>query len=500
MLTRFSRPAWLRLLHLGTLSALALAMLSAPLALAQPSDVDEEDMPRYFPGLVGEYRDGDGTFEQIDDVISRQWRGDDARIHLGAMSVTWRGRLFAAAPGDYQLSVHGSGKVVIRVNEEEVLAGQFDGWLRGKAMSLPFGRHPIEIRYEGVNDPKTPGELGLFWQGPKFSLEPVGSPFLLHDGQRHIDNASLNGRELVRALRCGACHEIPGEAERLPAPDLKKLGGAMHPSWIADWLRAPQAANNDAAASHARRMPQFVWRADEVDAIVAALAPVAPKVEPVKADAKQLAAGKELVHQVGCLACHSLDGVGAVNMFGGGDLTNIASKRPPQFFESWLRDPAKHNADHRMPVFALSGKERSQIAAYLASRGKPMAESSSPTKPERDNVEALRRRGIELLTARGCAQCHQVPASQTKPFQRPRFQRTRLARLPEGLSEGLSEGLETPHCLGAPRENRPGYQLSKADAAAIGTYLRQLDYKSANQHEGPRLKGCNRRAGPTIVG
>ena len=50
--------------------------------------------------------------------------------------------------------------------------------------------------------------------------------------------------------------------------------------------------------------------------------------------------GEALFLTVGCLACHTWRDLGASSWFGGGDLTQIAEKRPPGFFTAWLADPA----------------------------------------------------------------------------------------------------------------------------------------------------------------
>ena len=51
--------------------------------------------------------------------------------------------------------------------------------------------------------------------------------------------------------------------------------------------------------------------------------------------------GEQLFLSLGCLACHTWGDLGASGWLGGGDLTHIAAKRPPDFFAAWLADPAR---------------------------------------------------------------------------------------------------------------------------------------------------------------
>src|SRR5206468_2615146 len=81
--------------------------------------------------------------------------------------------------------------------------------------------------------------------------------------------------------------------------------------------------------------------------------------------------GKRLAERLGCLSCHQVGGSGQDSLFGGGDLTRIAAKRPPGFFPRWLRQPERLNPRHRMPVFPLEKKEVADLSAYLAGLGGP---------------------------------------------------------------------------------------------------------------------------------
>src|SRR5262249_12625633 len=119
---------------------------------------------------------------------------------------------------------------------------------------------------------------------------------------------------------------------------------------IADWLLAPRPANGPAPAPANEAKPGSAEKRP----------PRRPKTSP------PAPSGEQLFLSLGCLACHSWRALGASGWLGGGDLTRVADKRPADFFAAWLADPARLNADHRMPVFALSEEERAALASFLA--------------------------------------------------------------------------------------------------------------------------------------
>src|SRR4029453_6060077 len=136
------------------------------------------------------------------------------------------------------------------------------------------------------------------------------------------------------------------------------------------------------------------------------------KGAPSKPSAQE---GQRLFVTLGCLACHQHGELGESGLFGGGDLTNVAAKRPPEFFARWLADPASLNRHHRMPVFDFSSNERASLSLWLTERS-----------PANDR-EALKREpgdpaaGQRLVERRRGAACHVLPgdAAGTAPRLSP---------------------------------------------------------------------------------
>ena len=164
------------------------------------------------------------------------------------------------------------------------------------------------------------------------------------------------GQRLAAALRCGRCHGRAADREELPAPALDMLAGNVHPTWLVDWLsQEPEAPHGTTIV---RRMPHFgLTRREAADLAAWLLSEKPEKGKPKdpedtenprerskqrkEKDSKPSAAeGQRLFVTLGCLACHQHEELGESGLFGGGDLTKIAAKRPQEFFSRWLADPA----------------------------------------------------------------------------------------------------------------------------------------------------------------
>src|SRR5262249_681301 len=150
------------------------------------------------------------------------------------------------------------------------------------------------------------------------------------------------------------------------------LSGNISRDWLVRWLTNSEHPSDERSP---RRMPAFDLSTTQAETLAdwllakresepgrAAERPnVRSHAERGNENAKT---GERLFVSLGCLACHSWRELGASGWLGGGDLTYIADKRPPDFFAIWLGEPTRLNRDHRMPVFQLSDKERKSLALF----------------------------------------------------------------------------------------------------------------------------------------
>ncbi|MDA1054294.1 MAG: c-type cytochrome [Planctomycetota bacterium] len=424
---------------------LALCIVAWPLTLAAQVEDDE-----FRGGLIGSYADQHGHSLTRRDTTVSIASGDvpiDRRLEGTSLRVHWSGFLMSQAVGEYRLHIYGTGSVQIELDGNTVLQAEnkTPAWSVSAPIALQFDFHPLEVSYDRKD---SDGGLRLFWSGPQFQLEPIGPQYLFHDPTQTPDDSLERGELIVRALRCAACHDIPGESQPAGAPSLAHVGGNMHSDWLVNWLA--DAAPRQAGVS--RRMPHFSLSKSESEAIAAYLFDQSKSIKRRPADKKKIdpAKGQQLLLTTGCLACHQLGGAGQSSLFSGGDLTTIAAKRPPDFFDHWLAAPQELNPQHRMPVFELSKDERRDLAAHLATLGTAPERTEAPRTTDRQI--AL---GRQLFEQRQCAACHERASTENRNPQR----------------EFAAVINWDDSCANQPNDKRPGYHLSDEDRRAVAQFV-----------------------------
>ena len=438
-------------------------------------DANADDENPYRPGAIARYTGSDGRQHvrlQAQISLACGDRPPDRRVGPGPFDAVFEAQLLVQSPGVHRLSVYASGHVRVTLAGKTVLDGhrREPGWLAAEPIDVPFGFHPLEVHYRRENEP---ARLNLFWEGPNFASEPLAARWLFHEASDAPSDEFERGRQLTRALRCAACHAIPGEIDPLPAGALDSLAGNISRAWIIDRL---SGAAGDAAWRNrtSRNMPHFALARGDAAAVAdyllsasrtidvpPAAKPALPK--PTKAqkkaqknvdekpEAPNATAGAELFRSVGCLACHRVGGLGADGLFGGGDLSAIATKRPPDFFARWLTNPAALNRHHRMPTFALGPLEVAHLSLYLQSLGEPH-------EPDAEPETASAARGAQLVRELRCGACHAVPRDgKSSPHRLP--------------LEVATVNRDEDHCLLTADGPRPGYALDDESRRAVSTYL-----------------------------
>ncbi len=505
-------------------------------ALEAGEDESEEELaaqPRL--GLVASYTDLRGRqVARVEASIAHVWKNlpPDPRLAPGPFEAAWSGWLSIAQPGVYRLALWCRGEASLSLNGQEICRGTSERgtWLVGPPLELDFGEQRLGVQYRSNTGQ---GALSLAWTGPQFGLEIVPAHALTHDPREAPSQLYEQGRRLVRVLRCDACHNLPPARNvhrpLLAAPDLSRAALSMHEDWLIDWLSPatdrqpavgeasakhesyPQHARDARQAADLRPMPEFGLARREAEALAAWLnawaaresgeafqsAPEGPSVrDPANNEANAdgsptIERGSRLFHTLGCLACHSLNGLGHSGPESGGALDDVAAKRRPQFFSLWLKDPAAWNPRHRMPVFDLEPQEVHDLSAFLATLRRAAADQGSGEQPaegrdaqdSRDdsNVDAqetgvdpvLVREGERLYKGHRCAACHGGPESASQaPVAIPAMPRWEDS------------------CLGEPdpKRLRPGYRLPTPLRAAVIEYYAQ---PAADAAESPAPSGAD---------
>ena len=450
---------------------LVLLLALVPADAAQPAD----DEP-YLPGLLATLRDTKGnTAVRVEPQLAFHAAGAaDARLTAGGLEARWHGNLLVQVRGEYRFYLFGTGEASLQVAGKTVFAQQAlrDTWADAPALPLDADFLPVELTLKQTG---LEARIQVFWSGPGFGLEPIPPRLLYHPRERAEKGEFERGQLLTRTLRCTRCH---GGDSPAPGPALNRLAGQVSRAWLIAWLTTSEHGKPQTAdTASPRRMPAFGLSRDQAEAVAdlllhrdAQATPVVPEPSPPKpaspAKASKKAkgdpppkpnakAGERLFLTTGCIACHTWRHLGASGWLGGGDLTHVADKRPPEFFAQWLADPARLNADHRMPIFTLSGDERIALALFLAEQ--------KSAAGKRDFVAqantARRVEGGKLVEQFHCAACHRMPGKAPAPHA--------------AAASTLTAASAWEHsCLGEPdaTRQRPGYRLAPADAKAIRTF------------------------------
>lgn len=372
--------------------------------------VGAQDQAR--PGLVAEYRDGRRHVVTIVPTPNFTL-AEDQSIHpqvLPPFGAVWTGFLKILRAGTYTLS--GQARIFIDGNE-----------VQGKPVTLAAGERSLRIEYVR---PRGEARLQITWQSESFKAEPIPASAFGHrerppewERSQRIEQ----GRELVETRNCAACHRDDALPVRSAAGET-----IAHASWIYAYLGthyAPPEARADLAefwatlrkpepkeapadedrirvgkelfetigcqACHGetvaglgskttsgrlsrflreRHSPSLPLSADESLALAEHL--VQSRMPVPEAPRGNAENGRRLAPSMGCVACHSVEGL-------------QSTIRAPAFSRlEWKRD---------CPNQAFTDEERAALRAFHASR------DVSPAP-----VHAFYRKAAALQ----CTACHEL--------------------------------------------------------------------------------------------
>ena len=319
--------------------------------------------------------------------------------------VEWRGFLSVPLRDDYRFRAFVSGDFQLELNGErvlEVIDGQ--GWSEA-AEEVRLKKGPNSVRAVFRSRPKSDAVIRLEWSSLDFLFEPISPDHWSHtpskDFRRYLDQRA--GRTLFIEYRCGACH-VESDGRRLddnllPGINLDGINDRRYTAWLKDWILNPQSLG-----SHAR-MPSLFRGAkavDEVSAVVAFLrSTTAKKTSEAHLGIEgDVTAGKILFNDLNCIGCHQLgeggpDGEDRISL----DLVSQKFRRGD--LVGFLRNPSEHYPAIQMPDFALTQREASNLAAFLAPNPAFAEVVAVDVEPR------LLREGRELVNQRGCMNCHE---------------------------------------------------------------------------------------------
>jgi mono/diheme cytochrome c family protein len=192
-------------------------------------------------------------------------------------------------------------------------------------------------------------------------------------------DAVKGGRLLLSELNCISCHKPEASQEAaLPhkqAPILDGVGSRVRRSYLRKFLRDPKAIKPGATMPNLLAALPEAERGAKIEALVHFLAStgILKKQRPNR---KSIALGKQLYHQVGCVACHGSrddNGNAAKQLATSVPLGDLRSKYSLASLAAFLENPLAVRPSGRMPGI-LNKDEAKQVANYLL-QGQSLAEA-----------------------------------------------------------------------------------------------------------------------------
>jgi nitric oxide reductase subunit C len=240
-------------------------------------------------------------------------------------------------------------------------------------------------------------------RSPASSLEPMRSSKQMPEAYTvertgYVPSAesaeSEQGERLYVALNCASCHTTAGVGGRI-GPPLDGVGGRRDATFLAAHLTNPDEHARKYPGEHANlpnRMPHPHLKADEVRAMVAYLltlpeppagfvvashkapetlsvdAPASAFVPAAETDATR--AGRSLYFNLGCAACHTIQGQGG--QFGP-PLDGIGARRSRRYIAGHISNPplhsqefpGEHAGEPMMPPTEATEEQIAEIADFL---------------------------------------------------------------------------------------------------------------------------------------
>ena len=270
---------------------------------------------------------------------------------------------------------------------------------------------------------------------------------------------------LVAELGCARCHAA--DAAALPprfGPRLTDVGERVDPAWLARFVAAPHATKPGTPMPDLLGDRPETERAADASAIAAWLRTLGnDDFERNATDPEAMEEGRELFHQVGCVACHApRDDDGHEQPLAGSiPLGDLTAKYSVESLRTFLLDPHLVRPAGRMPDFGLGPREAFALANYLTATDTGTTDTPAAAAPTADPS-----RGAELFRTLRCAVCHEAgtatPSEPVVPLARAR------------RDQGCLAPADTARAPGVPR-----YRLTEAQRkllnGAVGAPARPLD-------------------------
>jgi mono/diheme cytochrome c family protein len=231
------------------------------------------------------------------------------------------------------------------------------------------------------------------------------------------------GPSLYGESFCSSCHAVQNAAGNLVGgdlgPELTRLGNKVKPEWLTAWLQNPRIY--DATTP----MPQYRFTPQQITILVAFLqaktdSDYGSSVHLDVASPPQIAHGRKLIVELGCAACHEINGVQKPENFAP-DLSTIGSKPLTQivflpgmehtmssYIVAKIREPRAFGPSVKMPQFALTASQTDALTTALlalTNRSRTMPDNLRVAATPETNYQPAGHAG-KLINELACFSCH----------------------------------------------------------------------------------------------
>lgn len=239
----------------------------------------------------------------------------------------------------------------------------------------------------------------------------------------HADPSA--GPSLYGESFCASCHAVQNAAGNIVGgdigPELTRIGNKVKPEWLTAWLQNPRTYDATTPMPHYRFTPQ------QIATLVTYLQSKSESdygsgVHLDGANSKQIAHGRELIAELGCAACHEINGVLKPENFAP-DLSSIGSKPLAQivflpgmeqsmasYIGAKIRRPRAFGSSVKMPQFALTPTQTDALTTALlalTSRARSMPDNLRVAAIPETNYQPAGHAG-KLMNDLACFSCHRI--------------------------------------------------------------------------------------------
>ena len=231
------------------------------------------------------------------------------------------------------------------------------------------------------------------------------------------------GPSLYGESFCASCHAVQNAAGNIVGgdlgPELTRIGNKAKPEWLAAWLENPRTY--DATTP----MPQYRFTPQQITTLVAFLeaktdSDYGSGVHLDAASPQQIAHGRKLIVELGCAACHEINGVQKPENFAP-ELSTIGSKPLTQivflpgmehtmssYIVAKIHEPHAFGPSVKMPQFALTASQTDALTTALlalTNRSHAIPDSLRVAATPETNYRPAGHAG-KLVNDLACFSCH----------------------------------------------------------------------------------------------